>query len=82
MRKILLMLVAVCAVAVAMTAVAVAKTVTVTITKAGFVPNAVTIAQGDAVQFTNSDTAAHQVTFKKTTGITCTPATLVLQPLR
>jgi plastocyanin len=80
MRKILLMLAAVCAVAVAMTAVATAKTVTVTITKAGSVPKAVTIAQGDTVQFTNSDTMAHQVTFKKTTGVTCTPATLVLQP--
>lgn len=80
MRKILLMLAAVCAVAVAVTAVATAKTVTVTITKAGFVPKAVTIAQGDTVQFTNSDTAAHQLTFKKTTGITCAPNPLVLQP--
>ena len=80
MRKILLMLAAVCAVAVAVTAVAAAKTVTVTISKAGFAPNAVTIAQGDTVQFTNADTAAHSVTFKKTTGITCTPNPLVLQP--
>src|SRR5205823_868295 len=29
---------------------------------------------------TNSDTVAHQVTFKSTTGVTCTPNPLVLQP--
>jgi plastocyanin len=80
MRKILLILAAFCAVAVALTAAATAKTVTVTISKAGFAPKAVTIAQGDTVQFTNSDTAAHQLTFKKTTGITCAPNPLVLQP--
>ena len=59
---------------------AVAKTVTVTITKAGYVPNAVNVTQGDSVQFTNSDSVAHQVTFKSTTGIACTPTPLVLQP--
>jgi plastocyanin len=59
---------------------AVAKTVTVTITKAGYVPKAVTVDQGDTVQFTNSDTIAHQVTFKSTTGVTCTPNPLVVQP--
>jgi plastocyanin len=59
---------------------AVAKTVTVTITKAGYVPNALNVTQGDSVQFTNSDGVAHQVTFKSTTGIVCTPAPLVLQP--
>ena len=78
MRKFLMMLVAIGAVAV--TGAASAKTVTVTITKAGYVPSAVTIAQGDSVQFTNSDTIAHQVVFKTTTGITCTPNPLVLQP--
>jgi len=51
----------------------------VTISKAGYVPNAVTIAQGDSVQFTNADIVAHQVVFKTTTGITCTPNPLVLQ---
>ena len=56
------------------------KTVAVSITKAGYVPSALTIAQGDTVQFTNADSVAHQVTFKATTGVTCTPATVVLQP--
>ena len=32
------------------------------------------------MQFTNTDTVVHQVTFKTTTGVTCTPATLVIQP--
>ena len=59
---------------------AAAKTVTVTITKNGYVPNAATIALGDTVQFANSDTVVHQVTFKSTTGITCTPNPLVVQP--
>ena len=57
-----------------------AKTVTVAITKNGYVPNAVTIAVGDTVQFTNSDTVVHQVTFKSPTGVTCTPSLLVIQP--
>ena len=59
---------------------AAAKTVTVTITKNGYVPNSATIALGDTVQFTNSDTVVHQVTFKTTTGVTCTPNPLVVQP--
>src|SRR5712691_2356223 len=78
MRTFLLMLVAIGAVAV--TGAASANTVAVTITKAGYVPNAVTINQGDSVQFTNGDTSAHQVVFKTTTGVTCTPNPLVLQP--
>jgi plastocyanin len=57
-----------------------AKTVTVTITKNGPVPGSTSIAQGDTVQFTNSDTVAHQVAFKSTTGVTCTANPLVLQP--
>ncbi len=56
-----------------------AKTVTVSITKNGYVPKAATIAVGDIVQFTNSDTVAHQVTFKTTTGVACSPNPLVLQ---
>jgi plastocyanin len=47
------------------------KTVLVTISKNGFVPESVTIAQGDTVQFTNSDSVVHQITFKSMTGITC-----------
>ena len=59
---------------------ALAKTVTVTITKNGYVPASTTIAQGDTVQFTNSDTVVHQVTFKSTAGVTCAPNPLVVQP--
>jgi plastocyanin len=59
---------------------AAAKTVTVTITKNGYVPSSAAIAQGDTVQFTNSDTVVHQVTFKTTTGVACTPNPLVVQP--
>jgi plastocyanin len=78
MRK-LILLAAVAVVAISAAAAA-AKTVTVTITKDGYVPKAATIAQGDTVQFTNSDTVAHQVTFKSTAGVTCAPNPLVVQP--
>jgi plastocyanin len=61
-------------------AVAAAKTVAVSITKNGYVPKEVTIATGDTVRFTNSDTIAHQVVFKTMTGITCEPNPLVVQP--
>jgi plastocyanin len=61
-------------------ATAVAKTVTVSITKNGYVPKSQSILAGDTVTFTNSDTVAHQVSFKSSTGFTCTPSTLVLQP--
>jgi plastocyanin len=57
-----------------------AATTTVTITKTGFVPTTTTIAQGDTVQFANSDTVTHQIAFKTTAGITCSPNPLVLQP--
>jgi plastocyanin len=80
MRKFAMLLVAVGAVVV--TGAASAMTVTVTITKAGYVPKAATIAQGDSVQFTNSDTVAHQIVFKTMTGITCVPNPLVLQPAK
>ena len=59
---------------------AVAQTVAVTITKNGYVPKSLTIHTGDTVAFTNGDTVAHQVTFKSTAGVTCTPNPLVLQP--
>jgi plastocyanin len=64
----------------AISAVATASSVTVTITKNGYVPNSTTIAQGDTVQFTNSDTVAHEVRFKSATGVTCTPSPLAIQP--
>jgi plastocyanin len=61
-------------------AAASAKTVTVAITKNGYVPSQATIAQGDTIQFTNQDTAAHQIDFKQTNGVTCTANPLVVQP--
>ena len=61
-------------------ATAVAKTVTVTITKNGYVPKDVSILAGDTVTFTNGDTSAHEVKFKSSTGFTCTPNPVVLQP--
>ena len=73
-----LMLIAI--VSLALTGAAEAKSVAVTITKNGYVPKAVTIAAGDSVQFTNSDTLAHQIVFKPTTGVSCVPSPLVLQP--
>ena len=66
--------------ALAVTGAAAATTVTVTVTKNGYVPKAVTIAVGDSLQFTNTDTLAHQLVFKKTSGVTCTPDPPVLQP--
>ena len=78
MRK--LMLIAIALLSLALAGAAGAKSVTVTITKNGYVPKAVSIAAGDTVQFTNSDTLAHQIVFKITTGIACVPSPLVLQP--
>ncbi|MBA3567421.1 MAG: cupredoxin domain-containing protein [Actinobacteria bacterium] len=77
MRKLLVLIGVIAAFAVTGAA---AATVTVSITKNGYVPKAVTIAIGDSVQFTNTDTVAHQVVFKKTGGVTCAPNPLVLQP--
>lgn len=77
MRKLLLLALATALVAVGTAA---ARTVAVTITKNGVVPKSTAIVPNDVVQFTNSDTVAHQVTFQKTTGVTCSPSPLVLQP--
>jgi plastocyanin len=57
-----------------------AATTGVSITPNGYVAKAATISAADAVQFTNSDAVAHQVVFKSTTGVTCAPNPLVLQP--
>ncbi len=78
MRKLLVLLAALGLLA--LSGSAGAKTVAVTITKNGYVPKAVTIVQGDTVQFTNGDTVAHQIVFKSTTGVTCTANPLVIQP--
>jgi plastocyanin len=79
MRRLLLPLLALTVLLSAGSAVE-AKTVTVTITKNGYVPSSLSIVQGDTVQFTNGDTAAHEVVFKSTTGVTCSPNPLVIQP--
>ena len=76
MRKMILLALATALVAIG---TASAKTVTVTITKNGFAPKSAAVVPNDVVQFTNSDTVAHQLTFKTTTGVTCSPSPLVLQ---
>jgi plastocyanin len=59
----------------------VAASKAVNITRSGYSPTSVTIAVGDTVVFTNSDTVAHTVRFNPTTGISCSRAIpLVLQP--
>ena len=68
------------AVVAALAATAGAATVTVSITKNGYVPKAVTIKQGDSVQFANSDSAPHQIAFRSMTGVTCSANPLVVQP--
>src|ERR1700693_5750129 len=78
MRKIMLAVMALTSLVAA--GAAGAKRVTFSITKNGYVPSATAIAAGDVVQFTNTDTVVHQITFKTTTGVTCTPSTLVIQP--
>jgi plastocyanin len=85
MRKLFLVLIAVASLAAAGAAVdrarpATATSTTVTITKTGYKPTSVSIFVGDAVVFSNSDTVAHTVSFKQTTGFHCTLAPLLLQP--
>ena len=75
MRKLILLALATALVVIGTAA---AKTVAVTITKNGLVPKSTAIVPNDVVKFTNSDTVAHQVKFKTTTGVTCSPSPLVL----
>jgi plastocyanin len=77
MRRICALAVAAMAFVVAPTAGA--ATVTVSITKTGFLPKTVTATTADTVQFKNDDTVAHQVAFKPTTGVTCSPSPFTLQ---
>jgi plastocyanin len=54
---------------------------TVKISHTGYTPTAVTIITGDSVAFENTDTVAHTVDFKSTTGMHCTAALpLAIQP--
>ena len=69
MRKLVVLLVAVASLAAA--GAAATATQTVTISKTGYKPASVSITAGDSVKFSNSDTAAHTVSFKTTTGINC-----------
>lgn len=76
MRKLVVLLVAVASLAAAGAAADSAKTAatatqTVTISKTGYKPTAVSINTGDSVRFSNSDTAAHTVDVKPTTGMNC-----------
>jgi plastocyanin len=56
-----------------------AATVPVSITKTSFTPNPASATTADTVQFTNTDTVAHQVAFKPATGMACSPSPFVLQ---
>lgn len=88
MRKLLVLLLAVGSLAAAGAVAggarsAGAATQTVKITHTGYVPAAVSIVIGDSVDFTNSDTVAHTVEFKTTTGMHCAQALpLVIQPAK
>jgi len=77
MRKLLLFMLA--ALALAPGASGTGAAATVQITKVGFVPAAVSIKAGEAVTWTDLDTAAHQVVFKQRNGLQCAQP-LVVQP--
>ena len=72
MRKLFPLLI--CALGLAFSAPAGAATLPVTITKAGFAPSDLTVKAGDAIRWTNADTAVHQVAFDR---VNCQ---LLLQP--
>jgi plastocyanin len=57
-----------------------AATVDVSITKTAYVPATASASTADTVKFTNNDTAAHAVTFKSSTGVSCSPTPFTLQP--
>lgn len=76
MRKLVLLLLTIALPATAGAAAGTARTAaagsqTVTISAAGYKPPAVSITVGDSVVFKNSDTVAHTVDFKQTTGVSC-----------
>jgi plastocyanin len=84
MRKLLLSLLAVASLAAAGAIVGLARPATtasqtITISKTGYKPTAVSIFTGEAVVFANSDTVAHTVNFKATTGVKCPATPLVVQ---
>jgi plastocyanin len=78
MRRVILG--AVMALACTPAAAAHAATVDVSITKTAYVPSTASASTADTVKFTNNDSVAHQVAFKTTTGVTCSPSPFTLQP--
>lgn len=79
MRKLLVLLLTVVSLATAGAAANLARSAaaasqTVTISSTGYKPTAVSIFVGDTVVFKNSDTVAHTVDFKQTTGLHCSAA--------
>jgi plastocyanin len=83
MRKLILLLLAVASLAAAGAVADLARPAatasqTITISKTGYQPTAVSIITGDTVVFTNSDTVAHTVVFKTTTGVKCTATPLAV----
>jgi plastocyanin len=83
MRKFLLLLIAVASLAAAgaiadLARPAATASQTITISKTGYKPTAVSIMTGDTVVFTNTDTVAHTVVFKTTTGVKCTATPLAV----
>lgn len=84
MRKLLLLLLAVVSLTAAGAAAerarpAATASQTVTISKTGYKPTSVSIQTGEAVLFSNTDTVAHTVDFKSTTGVKCPASPLVVQ---
>ena len=57
-----------------------AATMDVSITKTAYVPATASASTADTVKFTNNDDAAHQVAFKATSGVACSPTPFTLQP--
>jgi plastocyanin len=55
-------------------------TVDISITKTAYAPSSASLSTTDTVKFTNNDTTVHQVTFKSTTGVACSPSPFTLQP--
>jgi len=83
MRKLLLLLLAVASLAAAGAVADLARPAatasqTITISKTGYKPTDVSILTGDTVVFANSDTVAHTVVFKTTTGVKCTATPLAV----
>jgi plastocyanin len=83
MRKFLSLLIAVASLAAAgaiadLARPAATASQTITISKTGYKPTAVSIMTGDTVVFTNTDTVAHTVVFKTTTGVKCTATPLAV----